>query len=462
MKEETSTLISADPVKQNKASLLKSKNGIRWINWDILAGSSALILGFLLSPYESIDSIKPGFWACVIIFGLISASVSRLIDLPRPGFDFHISRYDILSTAILSVFISTLVFFFIINLLFAYPLKGRYIIIFTGTISYILMCLPRIILTEVSNRNPMKLAIWGCDDVSKMFIEKTNDSPYFTVTGILSNNKLSFTQHLPVLKMTDTPEVDCVVLCTEKVPTSEEKKFLINLPMQGVEVMNKGAFIEKYFRVISLDYLNLHWLASFPSLNNDRTALFAKRIFDLAFSSLMIVLTLPFLPLAAILIKLDSKGSIFYTQTRVGKHNQPFTIYKLRTMVQNSEENGAQWAKRNDARVTNLGRILRRLRIDELPQLWNVLKGEMSMVGPRPERPEFEAGLISKLPLYERRHLVSPGITGWAQIRFKYGSSIEDSKIKLEHDLYYIKHMSFIFDLKVIMKTVVMVMKGSR
>jgi exopolysaccharide biosynthesis polyprenyl glycosylphosphotransferase len=350
-------------------------------------------------------------------------------------------------------------------LLLAHPLKGRYIIINTAILSYLFICLPRIILTNSSNKTPMKLALWGTNELTDLFMQRIKDSDYFQAAGILDFSDADFTRHKYGLKNIheeNLKDINCVILCSELSPNTETNNKLMQLPMHGVEVLNKGAFIEKYFRVISLDYLNVHWLASFPTLTNDNTSFFAKRISDIIISTLLLAFTLPLFPFVALLIKLDSKGSIFYSQTRVGRFNKPFTIYKFRSMAQNAEQNGAQWATSNDTRVTKLGAFLRRSRIDELPQLLNVLKGDMSMVGPRPERPEFEKMLLKDLPLYERRHLIPPGITGWAQIRYKYGASVDDSRKKLEHDLYYIKHMSFVFDLKVIMKTFIMVMKGSR
>ncbi|MCM8536369.1 MAG: sugar transferase [Lentisphaeraceae bacterium] len=446
------------------SSILKSKNGARWINYDIIAGATALSLGFLLSPYETVQNIKPGFYAMILLYGIVLATVCRLCELPRPGYDFHISRYDILSSGILAVLFALLTFFFL-ALLMAYPLKGRYIIINSGFISYILVCLPRIILTEVSNRTPMKLGLWGTNQLTELFLKRFGESDYFKVEGLLDSSPSEDTRlkyKLNEIDSENTKSIDCVIICSNTSPTVEQTHFLMTLPMYGVEVLNKGAFIEKYFRVISLDYLNVHWMASFPTLTNDSTSLFMKRTVDIICSICLISLTLPFLPLVALAIKLDSNGDVFYSQLRVGRYNKNFKIYKFRTMVKDAEKNGVQWATTNDLRITRLGQFLRRSRIDELPQLWNVLKGEMSMVGPRPERPEFEQELIPQLPLYERRHLIPPGITGWAQIRYRYAASFDDTRKKLEHDLYYIKHMSFVFDLKIIMKTIIMVMKGSR
>ena len=157
--------------------------------------------------------------------------------------------------------------------------------------------------------------------------------------------------------------------------------------------------------------------------------------------------------IAALLVRLTSLGSAFYRQVRTGMHGRPFTIYKLRTMVNDAEAGGVQWAEKNDTRITPLGKFLRATRIDELPQLWNVLRGDMSLVGPRPERPEFVEQLEKEIPFYRARFAVRPGITGWAQVKHRYVNSIEDTKTKLEYDLFYIKNRSLWLDLVILGKT---------
>ena len=171
-------------------------------------------------------------------------------------------------------------------------------------------------------------------------------------------------------------------------------------------------------------------------------------------SVLGLLLTSPLLLLTALAVRLSSAGPILYRQVRVGLGGEPFTLYKFRSMRVDAEaRTGAVWAVKDDPRVTTVGRIIRKVRLDELPQLWNVLKGEMSIVGPRPERPEFVELLVEQIPYYRQRHAVRPGITGWAQISYKYGDTVEDTMVKLEYDLYYIKHMSSSLDLYIIFHT---------
>ena len=186
-----------------------------------------------------------------------------------------------------------------------------------------------------------------------------------------------------------------------------------------------------------------------------------KRTFDILVSAGLLVVTAPVLAVASLLIALEGGGPIIYRQDRVGFRGRPFTVYKLRSMAHDAEKDGrAAWASKNDARVTRVGRYIRRMRIDELPQLLNVLKGEMSFVGPRPERPEFVAMLTDQIPYYAVRHSVKPGLTGWAQVRYSYGATVEQSVRKLEYDLYYVKNHTLLLDLVILLETVRVVLLG--
>jgi exopolysaccharide biosynthesis polyprenyl glycosylphosphotransferase len=185
-----------------------------------------------------------------------------------------------------------------------------------------------------------------------------------------------------------------------------------------------------------------------------------KRLLDIVCGAIIAVIFIIVFPFVAIAIKLDSPGSIFYKQERVGLNGKKFTIYKLRSMVQNAEREGrAQWAVKGDARITKVGNFIRKTRLDELPQAINILRGEMSIVGPRPERPQFIEKLERQIPNYGTRLTVKPGLTGWAQVKYGYGSSVEDARIKLKHDLYYIQHQSLLLDCQILFQTFGVVFK---
>jgi exopolysaccharide biosynthesis polyprenyl glycosylphosphotransferase len=173
-----------------------------------------------------------------------------------------------------------------------------------------------------------------------------------------------------------------------------------------------------------------------------------------------VILSLPIVLLTAVLIKIESRGSVFYKQERVGKNGRPFVLMKFRSMKEDSETAGPVWASKDDERTTRVGRIIRKVRIDEIPQFWNILRGEMSFVGPRPERPHFVDQLAQEIPYYEQRHLIAPGLTGWAQIKYPYGASIEDARQKLQYDLFYIKNHSLFLDAIILFETVKIILFG--
>lgn len=235
--------------------------------------------------------------------------------------------------------------------------------------------------------------------------------------------------------------------------------------LAGVEVMDAPSFYEHVTGKLFLEGINPSWIIFSDGFKVSRLRKVLKRGVDILCASAGIALTLPFLPLVALAIKLDSSGPVFYRQERVGEMEKSFFLYKLRTMRTDAEsETGAVWAQKNDARVTRIGEFFRKCRIDELPQFYNILCGDMSMVGPRPERPEFVEKLKDAIPYYSERHFVKPGVTGWAQVCYPYGASVEDALEKLRYDLYYIKNISLTFDLMIILETIQVVLfrRGAR
>lgn len=235
--------------------------------------------------------------------------------------------------------------------------------------------------------------------------------------------------------------------------------------LAGVEVVDAPSFYEHVTGKLFLESINPSWIIFSDGFKVSRVRKVLKRGMDILCATVGIVLTIPFLPLIALAIKLDSPGPIFYRQERVGEKEKNFFLYKFRTMRTDAENGtGAVWAQKNDSRVTRIGAFFRKSRIDELPQFFNILRGDMSMVGPRPERPEFVNRLKEFIHYYSERHFVKPGVTGWAQVRYPYGASVEDALEKLRYDLYYIKNISLTFDFMIIMETIQVVLfrKGAR
>lgn len=256
-----------------------------------------------------------------------------------------------------------------------------------------------------------------------------------------------------------------VVLALEERRNSLPLKDLVRIKTTGVHVNEFSSFLERETGRVDLDTVNPSWLIFSDGFSSGRAiSSVAKRLFDISASTLLLALTAPVIVIFALLVKLDSKGPAFFRQRRVGLFGESFDVIKLRSMRTDAEAGGAQWASKDDPRVTRVGKFIRKVRIDELPQTWSVLKGQMSFVGPRPERPEFVAELEEQLPYYAERHMVKPGITGWAQINYPYGASIEDSRHKLEYDLYYAKNYTPFLDLLILLQTlrVVLWSEGAR
>ncbi len=236
--------------------------------------------------------------------------------------------------------------------------------------------------------------------------------------------------------------------------------YLAELVKIGIDFWDLISFYEARLERIPLSLIEETWLLERIVWKEPKVFTITKTIIDRIIATLMLILTLPIWPIIVLLIKLTSEGPVFYLQKRIGYDGKEFILFKFRTMRQDAEIYGAVWAKENDPRLTPIGRILRKLHLDELPQLLNILKGEMSFVGPRPERPEFVEQLRKVIPFYDLRHLVKPGLTGWAQLNFRYGASIEDARQKLEYDLYYIKNRSIALDLAIILKTLNIILRG--
>lgn len=246
-----------------------------------------------------------------------------------------------------------------------------------------------------------------------------------------------------------------VVLATDDPMQDGDLNKLMRARLRGVRIYDLADFYDTFLFKIPVLYLQDAWFAlshGFDLLHQN-TQLRIKRVADCALAGVLLVVCAPIMIIVAILIRLDSRGPIIYSQTRTGTNGKEFRVHKFRTMVEDAEKNGAQWAAHNDSRVTRVGRILRAMRVDELPQAWNVLKGEMSFIGPRPERPDFDREFVQKIPYYDLRHLIKPGITGWAQIQYPYGASLEDAREKLQYDLYYIKNYSVFLDFAIAVKT---------
>lgn len=236
---------------------------------------------------------------------------------------------------------------------------------------------------------------------------------------------------------------------------------LLQLSLTGQVNIEEGAsFYERLTGRVSLNMIRPSWLIFTGRGRQAKLAEISRAVVHWMVAFIGAILSLPLVLITAILIKLESRGPVFYKQERVGKNGRPFTLMKFRSMRVDAEQDGPVWASKGDSRTTRVGRVIRKARIDEIPQFWNILKGEMSFVGPRPERPHFVAQLAEEITFYQQRHLIAPGLTGWAQIKYPYGSSIEDARQKLQYDLFYIKNQSLFLDAIVLFETVKIILFG--
>ena len=263
-----------------------------------------------------------------------------------------------------------------------------------------------------------------------------------------------------LFEIVERSQVRTIIVCIENRRDTLPVQSLLDCKAMGIEVVDGLDFYERELGRLSINQLHPSALIFSSGFRRRASVMAFKRLSDFILAALGLVVLSPFFLLVGLLIKLDSPGAVFYRQRRVGLQGQTYMIWKFRSMSKDAELNGPQWADHHDTRISRVGRWLRKLRIDELPQFVNVLKGEMSLVGPRPERPIFVQELRSHIPYYDIRHTVSPGITGWAQTQFHYGSSADDAHVKLQYDLYYVKNMSLFLDAQIFIETIRVVLRG--
>ena len=271
-------------------------------------------------------------------------------------------------------------------------------------------------------------------------------------------------QGMSLIQYVEDLDIDEIVIAVDDqrsidFPTKE----LIDCKMSGINVLDLVTFFERRAGKIRLDMVNPSWLYLSDGFQVGALRRIGKRVVDIIVVLLLLPIAFPLMIIVALAVIIDSRGRglILYSQVRVKQDGQPFKIYKFRSMVSDAEKDGiARWTSKNDSRITRVGMVIRKGRLDELPQLFNVLKGDMSFVGPRPERPEFVAELAKTIPYYEERHRVKPGLTGWAQVCYSYGDSEEDSIQKLQYDLFYVKNYSVLLDILILLQTAEVVMLG--
>lgn len=354
------------------------------------------------------------------------------------------------------------------------PGKGVFLVamVFISTLTY----LWRLSLSSVlhSAVRPRNLAIIGAGNSGRTIYEALtgNGKNGYRIMGFLDDDpeKINTTigDH-PVIggstllvEMAERAEIDTAVIAITHRKRPELFQAMIQSKVRGVEIYDMPSLYEEYTGKVPVMHITDDRVAYTPFQGMKRTLYMRglKGLIDKSLSLAGLTLALPVAAVTAAAIKLDSRGPVLYRQLRVGLDGRAYELLKFRSMTVDAEAQGAQWAREKDPRVTRVGRFIRKTRIDEIPQMWNVLRGEMSFIGPRPERPEFVRDLNQEIPFYSLRHSVKPGITGWAQVNYRYGASRADSLEKLQYDLFYIKNLSAVLDLHIIMRTIRVVLFG--
>lgn len=389
-------------------------------------------------------------------------------------FDFRKNRIDILNKLTRSLSISAVIaitfFYFAYNKLFT--IKPQRVFLINLFIIFILLFLWRYFFYFFikSQKFTKNLLIIGDDQFTHEIVKKLISRPQlgFTIKAILAssddnemmkltekNNIKIFSDKNSMKSISQEANIHSIVFSDSLKEDQDVLKNLIACLSLNVTYYELSSFYEKIMGKIPVDYIGQVWFLENLQEGSKKIYEIVKRFFDILISLLLLILSSPLIPFIVIAIKIDSKGSILFKQFRVGKNGKRFLAMKFRSMYTDSEKTGPQWAQKEDPRVTRIGRLMRKTRLDEIPQLINVLRGEMSLIGPRPERPEFVEQLKAQIPFYEERLLVKPGLTGWAQVMGpSYGGSLEETLEKIQYDLYYIKNRSLGLDVSILLKTI--------
>jgi sugar transferase (PEP-CTERM system associated) len=451
------------------------KRKIILLSGDIIILLSSVSFGYFLRLGEIFNSLLVYAGASIINVAAF-AVIFYVADL------YNLQQNFISIRAMTKVVISIVAGLILITFIFYFILPYRY---GRGVLlTQVIILAPLIFLWRVffhkwfkAAVRPKNILLMAKDWVSEVLYEELKNHSEYRVLGLVNGDveltgnpyptSLAVVNFDQIENVIEDGNVDGIVIDIIYKKPNEFWQTLLKLKMSGIEIIGAVNLYQDLTGKIPIHHVNDRWFVYTPgyALLTSNWVQRVKTLFDLAVSFISFILLLPLMALIALAIKLDSQGPIFYRQERIGKDEQKFRLIKFRTMIHNAEEEtGAVWAQENDSRNTRVGKYLRLSRLDELPQLINVLKEEMSFIGPRPERPEFVKGLKEKIPYYSMRHSVKPGITGWAQVNYPYGASVEDAIEKVQYDLFYIQNMSLLLEVRILLKSIQVVLlgKGSR
>jgi sugar transferase (PEP-CTERM system associated) len=450
----------------------------------VIADIAGLLLCFDLALKlrlsQSLDLGMPILYALIAMY-LLGLYLTDTYKLNREVSGVRLSERAILGIVATITAVTSLVY--ITGLWGTEPIVGRSVLLISVGLFSIWAVVSRTIVDGwlKTNQQPSRFLVLG--DYQKIvefgkehhklnsktefvsFAENfASESSYSSSRSIRANGNSAVIERVGSLSSTWKQQYWSGILIdgAERNLSEQMVRELMDMRLKGVYVYSIADFCEQFWQKIPPAYIQDDWFAFTSGFNilHNRIKAKLKQLIDIVVAAIMIMVSLPITVPVAIAIKLSSPGPIFYSQVRTGFNGKKFRVYKFRSMYRNAESKGIQWAKEKDPRVTKIGSFIRLTRIDELPQLWNVFKGEMSLIGPRPERPEFDLQLREQIPYYDVRYLVKPGITGWAQVCYPYGASVEDAYQKVAYDLYYIKNYSLLMDLVIAVKTLRVVVLG--
>lgn len=434
-------------------------------------GVAARFLGGDSFGIEALQPLRPKLMTAITFTAVMLSSMTALALYER---EVTVSEWGyyirLMASYAVGMVIMTLIFY-----IFPGLFLGRGALVLTGLFSILAIVITRGLFVQLVSRDVLKrrLLVLGTGSRAvqlEKILQQHNISHKFRLVGFLPTGTTRHSVALPmILKRTGSILATAIQHRVDEIVVAVRDRRQGNLPMsellecklEGIGIMDLSSFIEREAGHVQLDSLNPSWLVFSDGFCRSSSRSVAKRIFDIGVCSVLLVVVLPILLLCALLILLESGTPIFYRQPRVGECGETFQVLKFRSMHADAEHDGKpQWAREQDQRVTVIGRVLRKYRVDELPQILNVLRGDMSLVGPRPERPYFVNELIKEIPYYSNRHTVKPGITGWAQVRYHAASSVEDTRQKLQYDLYYVKNHSLFLDIVILFQTARVVLFG--
>lgn len=453
--------------KKSKKRIQFLKRGVALRIADLLVSITGIVLTALFFNLKYFSGFEPNILVWLFTYSVYFLIFAEIFEM------YHISKsYDLYFT-IRSVFLTTI--FTTIAYIFTpiiapvLPETRVEILIFFQSIVWPLLLWRIIYITLFFHPIFLKktLIIGETQDIEKLIAITYKYSSEYSIVGYVSAAKIDsisdkiqwYSDHNPLLEdIVKKEKVTTVIICGKAIKDSFQlySNSILKIFEKGIIVISNNEFVEQLTKQISNDRLNnsFYDYFTYSKYNSDAIYLSFIKAFDLVFALIGLIFLVIITPLILLINLFFNKGSLLYDQKRVGKNGIIFKIYKFRTMIEGAEQGLPLWATKDDLRITPFGKFLRKSRIDELPQCYNVLKGEMGVIGPRPERPEFVQLLEEKIPFYAIRHVIKPGLTGWAQVEYPYANTVEDQEMKLRYDLYYLKERNLLMDIKIILKTV--------